>query len=145
MKLQTLLDAVSQKAIERDLKRDTLCRLLRMSIITYTSLHKGDFEKEISTFSPRQRAANCRVIAKLCLFAKEDCEKWLRNLFPTATEMEIRASIKDAQELIGEQMASKTTLIPEDLEFLKLLMEQSTRPVTFEDAYELLCHHRARV
>ncbi len=94
--------------------------------------------------SKRQVMSNAVVIAKLCAFTEELPLKWFQELFPALGDMEAQSAIKKAQELADEVSGSETELTVEDLDFLKMMMGQSTTPITFGDAYSLLCRYRSK-
>lgn len=144
MKLKDLFEKVKKVGGERGLKRMELCMALHISINTYVELDNDGIEKTIPNMSNRQKMAYCVVVAKLCYFIQESAEPILKEIFPDINSMWINQAISSASKYMDSEPGAASQFILEDLEFIKLMMTQSTTPLTFKDVYNLLCRFRLR-
>jgi hypothetical protein len=103
------------------------------------------WQKEGFNPSKRQMRALATSIAKVCIFVDVDPHEQIRETFPTASELDVQYAVKCAQDAMGDNAGELNTLLEDDLEFLRGMITNTTKPITFKDAYDLLCKFRSRV
>lgn len=114
-----------------------------ISLRSYHDVINEKIGENESKMSPRKKKSLATTVAKISLFIGESPEEYVKVIFPSLDTHLVIDACNSAKKVMAGAIGNTTQLKPEDLDFLREMINSSTKPITFKQAYDLLCQFRS--